>query len=671
MDGSVGVGGRGPLDEERKGAEMDVDAVMALLAGSPEVVEKRRQIRRVIEADEVMSVDDYYFCDRTRRYERALEKTVRFVQLVRMHGWKDQDAIYARRCIREQLPVGLHWAMFIPCIKGQGTKEQQAKWLPLAETMQIVGTYAQTELGHGTFLRGLETTATYDPATESFILNSPTLTSTKWWPGSLGKTATHCVVMARLITKGRDYGTHAFIVQIRDLDTHRPLKGITVGDIGPKFGYDSMDNGFLRFDSVAIPRAHLLSRYAKVAVDGSYSKPLNTKLSYGTMIFVRSHMIMDAALHLKAATTIAVRYGAVRRQSLMDETDTTESKILDYTVQQETLFELLGAAFAFHFAGRILSDLYHRLQASLSSNDLSLLSYTHGTTSGLKAYCSTITSEGIEACRRCCGGHGYSKFSGLPDLYTDYVPACTYEGENVVMYLQCARYLLKMVAAIEQKDPVPSDLAYLGDRSLAAAARKLTSTHGVKNLDNLLLILRAIAVVRIMEAHGALISAQQRYATSGRAWNACAPVLMKAAQAHCRIMVFNYLLEGVRAAHLDDKTHGVLVSLTRFYGLRLASYDVVETDVLTRQAIANMKQAAEDERTVIRRNAVALVDAFDLSDFFLNSALGRADGRVYEALYEYAQKEPMNQHEVSPAVEQHLLPLMQTTRRIFGGQSKL
>lgn len=43
--------------------------------------------------------------------------------------------------------------------------------------------YSQTELGHGTFIRGLETTATYDPETKEFILNSPTLTSYKWWPG--------------------------------------------------------------------------------------------------------------------------------------------------------------------------------------------------------------------------------------------------------------------------------------------------------------------------------------------------------------------------------------------------------------------------------------------------------------------------------------------------------
>lgn len=44
-------------------------------------------------------------------------------------------------------------------------------------------TLLQTELGHGTFVRGLETTATYDPSTKEFDLHSPSLTSYKWWPG--------------------------------------------------------------------------------------------------------------------------------------------------------------------------------------------------------------------------------------------------------------------------------------------------------------------------------------------------------------------------------------------------------------------------------------------------------------------------------------------------------
>ena len=38
-----------------------------------------------------------------------------------------------------------------------------------------------------------------------------------------------------------------------------------------------------------------------------------------------------------------------------------------------------------------------------------------------------------------CGGHGYSRASGIPDIYVDVIPAVTYEGENTVLYLQTAR----------------------------------------------------------------------------------------------------------------------------------------------------------------------------------------------------------------------------------------
>ena len=68
----------------------------------------------------------------------------------------------------------------------------------------------------------------------------------------LGKTSTHVILMAQLITQGQNYGMHAFIVPIRDLETHKQLPGITIGDIGPKFGYNGVDNGFLRFEYVRL-----------------------------------------------------------------------------------------------------------------------------------------------------------------------------------------------------------------------------------------------------------------------------------------------------------------------------------------------------------------------------------------------------------------------------------
>lgn len=80
----------------------------------------------------------------------------------------------------------------------------------------------------------------------------------------VGKTCNYAVVAAQLYTKGKCYGIHMFIVQLRSLEDHKPLPGITVGDIGDKFGYDTLDNGFLRLDNVRIPHENMLMRYARV-----------------------------------------------------------------------------------------------------------------------------------------------------------------------------------------------------------------------------------------------------------------------------------------------------------------------------------------------------------------------------------------------------------------------
>ena len=97
--------------------------------------------------------------------------------------------------------------------------------------------------GHGSNVRGIELEATWDQNTKEFNLHSPTLTASKWWNGTLGRTATHAVVVAQLLLpSGQDgklvsHGPHPFVVQIRDPATHLPPSSIAVGDIGPKYGY--------------------------------------------------------------------------------------------------------------------------------------------------------------------------------------------------------------------------------------------------------------------------------------------------------------------------------------------------------------------------------------------------------------------------------------------------
>ena len=75
-----------------------------------------------------------------------------------------------------------------------------------------MGCYAQTEIGHGSDIAGLETTATFDEKTDEFVIHTPSISATKWWPGDMGQFSTHAVVFAQLIIEGNSYGVMPFLV---------------------------------------------------------------------------------------------------------------------------------------------------------------------------------------------------------------------------------------------------------------------------------------------------------------------------------------------------------------------------------------------------------------------------------------------------------------------------
>ena len=66
---------------------------------------------------------------------------------------------------------------------------------------------------------------------------------------------------------------------------------------------------------------------------------------------------------------------------------------------------------------------------------------------------------------------------------------------------------------------------------------------------------------------------------------------------------------------------------------------------------ANMLRASVPTLlALLRPDAVALVDAFDFPDAVLDSALGRWDGNVYPALWDFAANSSMNRKQVTVVV---------------------
>ena len=153
----------------------------------------------------------------------------------------------------------VHYGLYCKTIKNLGTEKHRAALLSGCAAKEL-GCYGLTELGHGSNVRGIETTATYDPESKEFILNSPTKLSMKFWIGNLAKVCQVGIFFAQLITKGVNYGVHAFLLRVRDPNDHLPYPGITVGDCGEKMGLNGIDNGWCRFDHYRVPKDALLDK---------------------------------------------------------------------------------------------------------------------------------------------------------------------------------------------------------------------------------------------------------------------------------------------------------------------------------------------------------------------------------------------------------------------------
>ncbi|TYZ62249.1 hypothetical protein PybrP1_011590 [[Pythium] brassicae (nom. inval.)] len=370
------------LKKERSGGDMNPAVLTNILQGGAAKNARRKQLQKFIADHPVLSDRDMLFRNHAERYNFGIKKTYHWVKLVRELKITDPEEVQMLySALGEPLGVDVHRAMFVPTFENQATDEQQA--------------------------------------------------NRKWWPGGLGKTANHAIVHARLFLEGKDVGIQAFLVQLRSLEDHQPLPGIEVGDIGPKVGFQSIDNGYAAFHNVRIPRDHMMMRYAKVLPDGSFVTPKSDKLVYLTMVQVRAYMIGRKA------------------------SGKGEFQVLDYQNQQHALFPSIAISYAAHFASTAMTTMHDDAVAIIKSGEGAFglkLAELHAVSSGLKAWLALKVADGIESCRRLCGGHGFTNASNLGHLFAEIVGANTFEGTFDVLVQQHSRYLLKVLVTLPLKD---------------------------------------------------------------------------------------------------------------------------------------------------------------------------------------------------------------------------
>lgn len=335
------------------------------------------------------------------------------------------------------IKFGVQFGLFGGSIQKLGTKKHHDKYLEAAGTAALLGCFAMTETGHGSNVRGIKTTATYDKKTDTIIIHTPGKNDNKEYIGN-ALDAKMASVFAQLIVNGKNEGVHAILVPVRN-EKHELLSGVTIEDNGYKLGLNGVDNGKIWFDQVSVPRENLLNKYSEITPDGNYqsdiknpSKRFFTML--GTLVGGRICVARAGLGGAKFALAVAVKH-ALKRRQFNDNVKIQEDLLMDYPTHQLRLTPLVASAYVYHVTLDKLMETY----CDESQPDKRVIETQ---VAGLKAIITWYANDTIQECREACGGKGYLLENRIADLKGDVDIFTTFEGDNTVLSLLAAKGVL-------------------------------------------------------------------------------------------------------------------------------------------------------------------------------------------------------------------------------------
>lgn len=533
--------------------------------------------------------------------------------------------------------AGVQWGLFGGAVENLGTERHHEAYVPKIISLELRGCFAMTETGHGSDVQSLETTATYDPETQEFIIDSPTPTARKDYIGGAAETATMAAVFAQLITsedgKPVNHGVHCVLVPIRD-DDGNDLPGVTTSDCEYKGGLPGVDNGRIMFDQVRVPRENLLNKYGDVAPDGTYSSPIDNPnrrffTMLGTLIRGRVTVGGSAGGAARVALDIATRYALQRRQFSAPDDD-REVLIMDYLVHQRRLFPLIAKSYALQFAQNELVAKCHDLQTS-DFPDAEEQRELESRAAGLKAANTWHASRAIQEAREACGGAGYMAENRLIALRADTDVFTTFEGDNHVLTQLVAKELLTAYAD-DIKSMSPVDWVRFAASTVGERVMKRTAAEAIMQRivdarqdseEEGSLFNRGTQVNMFEEREQYLLSSVARRLQSKSkemsafdAFNAVQDHVLHAASAHIDRIVLEAFVAGIDACE-NEEARELLGIVCDLYALTAIEEDkawYIEHGYLSTQRAKAVTRGINDRCRALRPHAQTLVDGFGIPE---------------------------------------------------------
>lgn len=644
---------------ERAKASFPVREMTYYLDGGEKVTEYNEAVWEQLERAPAFDNTDYYdVCgDHELLRARTLAKVGAIAEIV-TDGRSERDIQKVLSFVSVIDPgamtrIGVHFGLFLNGVRGSGTSEQFNYWVGegAANLSNFFGCFCMTELGHGSNVAGVETTATFDRNTEEFVINTPTIAASKWWIGGAAHTATHGLVFARLIVDGKDYGVKNFVVPLRDRNTWNLMPGVSIGDIGKKMGRDGIDNGWVQFSNVRIPRLFMMMKYAKVSKDGKVTQPPLAQLAYGALISGRVSMVYDSYTWARRFLTIAIRYACCRRQFSSNPGE-LETKLIDYTFHQRRLLPRLAYAYAMNAGSAELYKIYFSATDRLASTKptdkeglqsaIDDVKELFSVSAGLKAFSTWGTAQIIDECRQACGGLGYSGYNGFGQGYNDWVVQCTWEGDNNVLTLSAGRSLIQSGLAIRKGEHVGAAASYL--------KRELNAKLNGRSLEDLNVLIDGwehVSAVGISQAVDRYVELEKEGVSQTEAFERLSQQRYDVTRVHTRMYLIKSFFENLKTA--SPALQPVLTDLALLFALWSIETDAsvfLRYGFLEPKDISTITVLVNKYTGKVREQAIPLTDAFNQSDFVINAPIGNYNGDVYNNYFAKtkAANPPINTH---------------------------